>query len=276
MRTDAVDGNGDTTVGFYIDDVYQSLAVQASHPFVDVARVEIARGPQGTLFGRNTFGGAISVVNALPGREPEAGIDITVGNYNRVQTKAFASVPISDTLGLRLAGMAETRDPYVKNVLVPGNDIYDRKTGYLRGTLRWTPSDRVEVILRGTYWHEGGTGAGAYGYKQGGLLVDPATGLGSLTGTPLYFYTANKDGVADINGFDVGRQLSTGPYSGNRRSRPARGSTNMPAMHKSAGPTTRSSCARSPATRHSNTSRTPARRSVRPTPNTSRTATPRR
>ena len=212
VRTDAVDGNGDTTVGFYIDDVYQSLAVQASHPFVDVARVEVARGPQGTLFGRNTFGGAISIVNAVPGKDPEAGIDVTLGNYDRVQTKAFASVPLSDTLGLRIAGMAETRDPYVKNVAVPGNDIYDRKTGYLRGTLRWTPTEQLEVILRGTYWHEGGTGAGAYGYKQGGLLVDPATGLGSLTGTPLYFYTANKDGVADINGFDVGRQLSTGPY----------------------------------------------------------------
>ncbi len=220
VRTDAVDGNGDTTVGFYIDDVYQSLAVQASHPFVDVARVEVARGPQGTLFGRNTFGGAISIVNAVPGKEPEAGIDITLGNYNRVQTKAFASVPLSETLGLRIAGMAETRDPYVENVVLPGNDIYDRKTGYLRGTLRWTPTDQLEVILRGTYWHEGGTGAGAYGYKQGGLLVDPATGLGSLTGTPLYFYTANKDGVADVNGFDVGRRLSTGPYQWESAFRP--------------------------------------------------------
>ena len=212
VRTDAVDGNGDTTIGFYIDDVYQSLAVQASHPFVDVARVEIARGPQGTLFGRNTFGGAISVVSAVPSSEPEAGIDITLGNYNRVQTKAFASVPLSTTLGLRIAGMAETRDPFVKNVLVPGNDIYDRKTQYLRGTLRWEPTDQLEVILRGTYWHEGGTGAGAYGYKQGGLIVDPATGLGSLTGTPLPFFTALKDGMPDINGFDVGRRLSTGPY----------------------------------------------------------------
>lgn len=222
VRTDAVDGNGDTTVGFYIDDVYQSLAVQASHPFVDVARVEVARGPQGTLFGRNTFGGAISVINAVPGRESEAGIDITVGNYKRVQTKAFASVPLSDTLGLRIAAMAETRDPYVKNVLVPGNDIYDRKTGYLRGTLRWTPTDQLEVILRGTYWHEGGTGAGAYGYKQGGLLVDPATGRGSLTGTPLYFYTvpSPKDGVPDINGFDVGTQTSTGAYQWESSFRP--------------------------------------------------------
>lgn len=220
VRTDAVDGNGDTTVGFYIDDVYQSLAVQASHPFVDVARVEVARGPQGTLFGRNTFGGAISVVNAVPGQEPEAGIDITVGNYDRVQTKAFASVPLSDTLGLRIAGLAETRDPYVKNVVLPGNDIYDRKTGYLRGTLRWAPTDQLEVILRGTYWHEGGTGAGAYGYKQGGLIIDPATGRGSLTGTPLFFYTANKDGIPDINGFDVGRQLSTGAYQWESSFRP--------------------------------------------------------
>lgn len=212
VRTDAVDGNGDTTVGFYVDDVYQSLAVQASQPFVDVARVELARGPQGTLFGRNTFGGAISVVNALPGKELEAGAGFIYGNYNRVQGKAYLSLPIGDTFGIRIAGLYEDRDAYVKNVVVPGNDIYDRKTRYLRGTARWTPTDSLEVILRGTYWHEGGTGAGAYGYKQGGLIVDPNTGLGNLTGTPLFFYTANKDGIPDINGFDVGRQLSTGPY----------------------------------------------------------------
>ena len=220
VRTDAVDGNGDTTVGTYVDDVYQSLAVQAGQPFVDVARVELARGPQGTLFGRNTFGGAISIVNALPGATTEGGIDLTYGNYDRVQAKAFVSIPLTPTFGIRIAGLTETRDPYVKNVVLPGNDIYDRKTGYLRGTARWNPSDSLEVVLRGTYWHEGGTGAGAYGYKQGGLLIDPATGLGSLTGTPLYFYTADQDGQPDINGFDVGLQTSTDPYAWESSFRP--------------------------------------------------------
>jgi iron complex outermembrane recepter protein len=212
VRTDAVDGNGDTTIGYYVDDVYQSLAVQASQPFVDVARVEIARGPQGTLFGRNTFGGAISVINALPGDAVEGGVDLTLGNYERRQAQGFFSAPLGETFGVRLAGLYEDRDPFVNNVVVPGNDIYDRETRYVRGTARWTPSERVEVVLRGTYWKEGGTGAGAYGYKQGGLLVNPATGLGSLTGTPLYFYTALRDGVPDLGGFDVGQQTSTDPY----------------------------------------------------------------
>ncbi len=212
VRTDAVDGNGDTTVGYYVDDVYQSLAVQASQPFVDVARVEVARGPQGTLFGRNTFGGAISVVNALPGADTEASADFIYGNYDRIQAKGFISLPLSDTFGIRIAGLYEDRDAIVDNVAVPGNDIFDRRTRYVRGTLRWAPDENFEFILRGTYWQEGGTGAGAYGYKQGGLIVDLATGLGSLTGTPLPFYIAEKDGVADINGIDVGQQLSTGPY----------------------------------------------------------------
>lgn len=217
VRTDSVDGNGDPTIGFYIDDVYQSLAVQGSAPIVDVSRVEIARGPQGTLFGRNTYGGAISIVNALPGTEAEGGFDLTYGNYDRIKATGFVSIPLSDTLGVRIAGSREKRDPYVINDRVPGNDIYDRDSEYLRGTLRWAPNDSFEAIVRATYWAEGGTGAGAFGYKQRGVIVNPAyagTGpRGSLTGTPFFnFFGRPVDGVPDVNGFDIGQPDSPDPW----------------------------------------------------------------
>lgn len=225
VRTDSVDGNGDPTIGFYIDDIYQSLAVQASAPIVDVSRVEIARGPQGTLFGRNTYGGAISIVNALPTDDLEGGFDLTIGNYERVKATGFVSVPLADGLGIRIAGSREKRDPYVKNDRVPGNDIYDRDSEYLRGTLRYAPGDSLEIILRGTYWGEGGTGAGAFGYKQRGVIVNPdyaGTGpRGLLTGTPFFnFFGKPLDGVPDINGFDIGQPDSSDPWGWSGSFRP--------------------------------------------------------
>ncbi|QMW22050.1 TonB-dependent receptor [Sandaracinobacteroides saxicola] len=225
VRTDSVDGNGDPTIGFYIDDVYQSLAVQASAPIVDVARVEIARGPQGTLFGRNTFGGAISIVSALPTNELEGGFDLTYGNYDRIKATGYISIPVSDSFGIRLAGSRERRDGYVINVnpVARGNDLYSRDSDFMRSTARWTPTDSLEVIVRGTYWREGGTGAGAFGYKQGGVIANPNVtpetagvrgGRGLLTGTPLFFFAgAPRDGIPDINGVDIGSPDSPDPYS---------------------------------------------------------------
>ena len=216
-----VDTNSATPIGFYVDDIYQTLAAEASQPFVDVQRVEVDRGPQGTLFGRNTSGGAIVVTNNLPGKDFEAGANLTYGNYSRKQINGFVSVPVTDAFGIRIAGQYEDRDGYVKNIAVPNNDLYNRRSRYVRGTARWTPTDRLEVTLRGTYWHEGGTGAIAYGYHNGGLIVDPATGKGSLTGAPLLGYTHEVlDGVPDIPGSaactgtcrDVGVLSAAGPY----------------------------------------------------------------
>ena len=227
------DGGGDTVIGYYVDDVFQPLAVQASQPFVDVARVEIARGPQGTLFGRNTFGGAISVVNALPGKELEGGFDLTYGNYERVRATGFASVPITDSLGVRLAVLREKRDGYIKNVAfggdpgLPGNNLGDLDRDYVRGTVRFKPSSNLDILLRGTYWHEGGAGSIALGgYKLQGILVSaasctpvpaaPTRACFNAFGSPISFFAgsaADNDGVPDFNGVDLGRPVSPDPYA---------------------------------------------------------------
>ena len=233
-----VDTNSATPIGFYVDDIYQTLAVEASQPFVDVQRVEVDRGPQGTLFGRNTSGGAIVVTNNLPGRDFDAGANLTYGNYDRKQINGFVSVPITDTFGIRIAGQYEDRDGYIKNIAVPGNDLYDRRSRYVRGTAHWTPTDQLEVTLRGTYWHEGGTGAIAYGYHNGGLIVDPATGKGSLSGTPYLFYTHEVlDGVPDVPGSatctgacrDIGVRSAAGPFQWEGQFKP-RGDLNLYAV----------------------------------------------
>ena len=227
--TTDVDTNSATPIGFYIDDIYQTLAVEASQPFVDVARVEVDRGPQGTLFGRNTSGGAIVVANNLPGKEFEAGANLVYGNYDRKQVNAYVSVPVTDRLGIRVAGQYEDRDGYVKNVVVRGNDLFDRRSRYVRGTVHWQPVDNLELTLRASYWEEGGTGALAYGYKNGGLILDPTTGRGTLSGTPFFFYTTEvKDGVPDIPGGpacaaacrDIGILTNGNPYQWQGQFRP--------------------------------------------------------
>lgn len=226
VRTENVGGNGDPTIGFYVDDIYQSRPAQAGQPFVDVARVEVARGPQGTLFGRNVFGGAVSVVNALPGKDFEVGGDVTVGNYSRVAVTGYVSLPLSETFGIRVAGLRETRDGYVKNIVVSGNDLYSKDTSYIRGTARWTPTASLDVILRASYWQEGGTGGQAFGYKPQGGFVNPnatqaqfdATGGRDLSGVlvpNLNFFSlasGQRDGIADFNGRDLGFTANPDPY----------------------------------------------------------------
>ena len=226
VRTENVAGNGDTTIGFYVDDIYQSRAAQAGQPFVDVERVEVLRGPQGTLFGRNVFGGAVSVITALPGKDFDFGGNVTVGNYGRVGASGFVSVPISDTFGIRVAGSRETRDGYVKNSVVRGNDLYSQDSKFIRASALWTPTDSLEVIVRGSYWSEGGTGGQAFGYKPQGGFVDPnapqaafdTRGGRDLNGTlvpNLNFYSlasGQRDGIPDFQGRDLGVTVNPDPY----------------------------------------------------------------
>lgn len=226
VRTENVAGNGDPTIGFYVDDIYQSRPAQAGQPFIDVARVEVLRGPQGTLFGRNVFGGAVSVVSALPSKDFDFGGDVTVGNYSRVGVTGFVSIPLGETFAVRVAGTRETRDGYVRNIVVPGNDLYSKDTKFVRGTALWTPTERLEVILRASYWTEGGTGGQAFGYKPQGGFVNPsdtqanydARGGRDLNGTlvrNLNFFSlgsGQRDGVADFQGRDLGVTVNPDPY----------------------------------------------------------------
>lgn len=226
VRTENVAGNGDPTIGFYVDDIYQSRPAQAGQPFIDVARVEVLRGPQGTLFGRNVFGGAVSVVSALPSKDFDFGGDVTVGNYARVGVTGFVSIPLGDTFAIRVAGTRETRNGYVRNIVVPGNDLYSKDTKFVRGTALWTPTDSLEIILRASYWTEGGTGGQAFGYKPQGGFINPnatqaqfdATGGRDLTGTlvrNLNFYSlasGQRDGIADFAGRDLGVTVNPDPY----------------------------------------------------------------
>ncbi|GAA0759880.1 iron complex outermembrane receptor protein [Erythromicrobium ramosum] len=201
VRTENVGVNGDTTIGFFIDGVYQSRATQATAGFVDVERVEVQRGPQGTLYGRNTFGGNIAITTAQPVLgEMLGGLDVTVGEYGRFRTDAFVNLPVSDTLAVRVAGSLEKSDGWVKNVNPLGNNLFDDDSKYLRATVLWEPNDQFSAAIKFDYSTRGGAGGSAFGYKIIGSYFDVGSRQQLYNGTPVLNLNTrggNRDGVND-------------------------------------------------------------------------------
>lgn len=137
-------------VGFYVDGVYIGRIGASTFDFVDVARVEVLRGPQGTLYGKNTTAGALNITTRPPSFTPEAKVEVSGGNYNFVQAKASASGPLSDTLALRLSASATTRKGTIYDTT---SDKYLHRQANLglRGQLLWKASDSFDLTLSGDF-----------------------------------------------------------------------------------------------------------------------------
>ncbi len=99
-------------VAFYVDDQYYALLAGSVFDLLDIERVEVLRGPQGTTFGRNAIGGAVNIIAKEPGPEPEAYIDATYGAFNRTDIRAGFNYPLSDNLFLRVSGVSKSRKGY--------------------------------------------------------------------------------------------------------------------------------------------------------------------
>ena len=122
--------------------------------FYDLERVEVLRGPQGTLFGRNATSGVVNFITAKPDLSGiHAAGEFEYGNYDSKQAKAMLNVPLASTLGVRVAGMWLNRDGYTKN-LHTGNDIDGRDLWSVRGTISWEPDPNTRLDLIGYYFHE--------------------------------------------------------------------------------------------------------------------------
>ncbi len=176
IYTESIQGNADPRIAFYIDEIYQSRTSMTSVPFVDLERVEVQKGPQGTLFGRNSFGGNIAISTAKPSDRLEGGVSLLYGAYNRIMGDAYINLPISESLAVRFAGLYEKRDGFIKSVTAPGfADMDDKNQFYLRGSLRWAPvGGKIEVILRASHWSDDSKGSGTFNSKAIGQFIDPA------------------------------------------------------------------------------------------------------
>ena len=234
--TENVSATGDPRFGIYIDDIYQSRTSQVP-PIVDLARVEVQKGPQGTLYGRNSFGGNIVFHSAMPSDKFEGGVDLLSSNYSRYRVEGFVNVPFADGVALRIAGLSEDTKGYVKNIGT-GNDYGGETQKFIRGTLKIEPSalPGLQVLLRASHLDLGGAGLGGFGYKILGTLVDPSlirtpgqpltyNGVtyalpngfngNSWTGVGMPIDTRFRDGIADVNGADIGIPTLADPYKVN-------------------------------------------------------------
>ncbi|WP_353185549.1 TonB-dependent receptor [Parapedobacter lycopersici] len=138
----------DPGVGFYVDGVYYARTAATTLDFIDVEQIEVLRGPQGTLFGKNTVAGAFNVTTRKPTFTPEGQVELSYGNYGFIQAKASVSGPLSRHLAARLSFSGTQRDGLLYNVATQKR-VNDLNNLGLRGQLLYAPSDRVHVLLAG-------------------------------------------------------------------------------------------------------------------------------
>jgi len=133
-------------VGLYVDGVYFARPASAVLDFIDVERVEVLRGPQGTLYGKNTTAGAINVTTKAPDFTPSTQVELTYGNYGFMQAKATTTGPLTDTLAYRASFSGTQRDGVLWNVH-DQDDLNDISNIGGRLQLLWRPSDTLDVRL---------------------------------------------------------------------------------------------------------------------------------
>ena len=167
-------------VGVFLDDVYYATLTGSLLDLLDVERIEVLRGPQGTLTGRNSIGGAIRIISQRPRGDNSGYAELSGGSRKLVGVRASVDLGLTDTLSARISGALRSQDGYVKRLdfgcarpgqgidatLPPGNcELGDRQGGLgnqaLRGQLLFEPSDRFDVLLSAHYVHESHTGPGA-------------------------------------------------------------------------------------------------------------------
>lgn len=173
-RTNNVGTEAEQVVGIFEDGVYVPTTTQALGAYVDVERIEVLRGPQGTLYGRNTFGGTINIITNEPSFE---GIEYNVsglyGAYGRYRVEGMLNLPLSDTFAVRLAGLSDTHDGYIENTNQPGtaDDLNDKDMQFFRATLKWQPTDTFDASLRVASSTVDSNGSAIWGYQQIGGYV---------------------------------------------------------------------------------------------------------
>lgn len=150
-------GNGannagiEPSVGVFIDGVYRSRSAAAIGDLPRLQRVEVLRGPQSTLFGKNASAGVISVVTAAPSYESEGRVEVQYGNYDQKLVKAYVTGGLSDTFAMSLSGSWNKRDGYITATNAGVPDLNDRDRFNVRTQALWEPSEGVTFRLIADY-----------------------------------------------------------------------------------------------------------------------------
>ena len=218
---------GDPGVATYLNGVYsEDFGIASTEGgLYDIERIEVLRGPQGTLYGRNAIGGAINFINAKPTDEVEGELRTVLGDNNLKEFYGMVSGPlIQDVLSARATGSKRTRDGYVEELGPFGNDPDDYGDENYTLALRFTPTERIEFNVRGnerSYARRmgGATAAGIVNFTENGGRPDEITGGARNTSTLAWGYRGIDRTVTDplaSNFFNPGQALFnfTDPVTG--------------------------------------------------------------
>jgi iron complex outermembrane recepter protein len=149
------------SVGVFVDGVYRPRAAQQTRAFFDVSRIEVLKGPQGTLYGRNTLAGAVNLWTNLPSTSGfGAGMTAQYARFNTVKGEGYINAPLSPNVAVRLAGLIERGDGYVKNLA--GDDVGSPDTVSVRGSIRYAAPSGGDITLKVTNIRERGNVAGLF------------------------------------------------------------------------------------------------------------------
>ena len=176
--------NGDPAVPVNVDGFYVNRPYGLDATLYDVDRIEVLRGPQGTLNGRNAIGGAINIVTAQPDKTFAAYTSVSYGNYNALNVQGMVNLPISDTVQIRAAFLSATHDGYRNNNPQPDADDADNKSG--RVSIAFEPFEHFKGVVTYQLTKEGGYGDSLqnipYIYTDTGALVhSPPPGINPYT-----------------------------------------------------------------------------------------------
>lgn len=131
-------------VGLYVDGVYRSRPGMVLSTFNDIGGLELLKGPQGTLFGKNTSAGALILKSTVPSQESESGVELTVGEYSKVKVSGYFNTPLNDNWSLRVAALSDSRDGYFDDI-VNGGTPGDVDTQAIKFQTMYEPSDQLRV-----------------------------------------------------------------------------------------------------------------------------------
>ena len=192
-------------IAMFVDNAYVSAMGGAHVQMFDIERVEVLRGPQGTLFGRNATGGLVHFISAAPTEEADGYASATVGNYGAIQLEGAIGGGLADSLQARLSAALDQNDGYLKNAA--GDDLRDADSVAVRLQVAWQPSDAVDVLAKVHYSQDDGNG-NAY---QHDATFQNALGLGERIADDLDYNDFGLGPGTDFNGY---RDADGDPFAG--------------------------------------------------------------